>query len=193
MSKLYNKTDFGLFRKNKQMRYTQDNSAILLSFSQWHRFSLKILFLSLSQINIILAVERRINVSRINIFVSGLLSGHFELIHNCNIISKEHCCLLLSFTACCSKWRFTFSLNAVLVGPVRLSDCFLGIISYVFLKFWHGATTSHIIYWDNHFLQKISPPPLLRSMLMSLQNTLRPCFEQITDPQHWYRGGEEGS
>ena len=58
-------------------------------------------------------------------------------------------------------------------------------------KTWKIKTTSHKICWDNHFLQKLSPSPL-RSMLMGLQITPRLCCRQITDPQHWFRGGEEG-
>ena len=63
------------------------------------------------------------------------------------------------------------------------------MVDYLFVN--GKATTSHEIYWDNHFLQKFSPPPVW-SMLMGLQITLRPCCRQITDPQHWCRGGGQG-
>ena len=53
-------------------------------------------------------------------------------------------------------------------------------------KTWKIKTTSHKIYWDNHSLQKLSPPPLW-STLMGLQCTPR----LITNPQHWYWGGLE--
>ena len=41
---------------------------------------------------ITLVLEEQINVSVIKIFVPGLYSGNFELVH---IVSKESCCLLL--------------------------------------------------------------------------------------------------
>ena len=36
------------------------------------------------------------------------------------------------------------------------SSLFLQIFDF---KTWKIKTTSHKIYWDNHFLQKLSPPP----------------------------------
>ena len=31
---------------------------------------------------------------------------------------------------------------------------------YILLSAWSGTTTSHKIYWQNHFLQRFSSPPI---------------------------------
>ena len=50
------------------------------------------------------------------------------------------------------------------------------------------STTSYRIYWDNYFLQMFSPSPSIN--IDGLKITSKPCCEQITNPQHWYKGGE---
>ena len=64
--------------------------------------------------------------------------------------------------------------------------------SIVYAKLDFVPTTSHKIYWENPFLQNLSPL-ILRSTLIGVKITLRLCYRQTADPQHWYREGRKGS